>query len=934
MSHSKSPDQLIGSIIAHRFAIEEIAGEGGMGIVFRAHDQTSDRKVALKVLSQSAMATTLTDPTRFFREAQVLAELRHPGIVSYVAHGQTPEGQLYLAMEWLSGEDLGKRLQRGTLSLEETLQLARHVADALSAAHRISIVHRDLKPSNLFLRDHRVDQVTLFDFGIAQRGRGEQSVTRTGLVIGTPEYMAPEQARGERTISPASDVFALACIIYACLTGRPPFDGEHVAALLTKILFEEPPPLRSLYPAAPAPLESLLLRMLDKDARSRPPDASAVLPLLAEIADALAQDQTAAGTAIAPRRNLTIGEQQLYSVILAAPSPDDAEATAEAVEWPTEADLATLRRELESPKTSIELLADGSIVSAVSPNANATDQVRDAARLALLLWSRWPMMDIVLATGRGVRGQTLGRPVGEALDRAGHHLRQRQQAPRPRAPGILLDSVSAALLDRSFEVHPGSLGPLLVGTREDADDAPMLLGKPSPCLGREQELGVLDALLSGCLDESQSQAVLLLAPSGYGKTRLLKEFQRRLKSRDVEALAGRGDPLLAAAPYGLLVQMVRRWAGLASTASLPAQTAQLGQKLAILASLDPMLPTQLALACGLHSPESSSDGISHDPARTFTSWLQALCETSPVALLIDDLQWTDASSLRVIEGALRSLSELPLFVLGLGRPEVEKLFPKLWAGKAQDIRLAGLGKRACERLVAHALGKDVPAATVARIVSLSQGNALVLEELIRSVAEGKGDALPDSVLTMMQARLLQLEPGARRVLRVASIFGATFFRGGIVALLGKTPDLNENAIDRWLRLLQEGEVIAQNHDSRLPGDVEYSFRSPALREAAYSLLTDDDRQLGHGLAGVFLEQAGEQDTAVLTSHTLKLVQYLEQRRSSLAVSRLMMLTGIPLRKMLAQAPDDPKMLRRLRAGLKTLLREDELKDIHHLFLDR
>ena len=209
-----------------------------------------------------------------------------------------------------------------------------------------------------------------------------------------------------------------------------------------------------------------------------------------------------------------------------------------------------------------------------------------------------------------------------------------------------------------------------------------------------------------------------------------------------------------------------------------------------------MLPTQLALACGLHSPESSSDGISHDPARTFTSWLQALCETSPVALLIDDLQWTDASSLRVIEGALRSLSELPLFVLGLGRPEVEKLFPKLWAGKAQDIRLAGLGKRACERLVVHALGKDVPAATVARIVSLSQGNALVLEELIRAVAEGKGDALPDSVLTMMQARLLQLEPGARRVLRVASIFGATFWRDGVVALLGKTPDRNESAIDR------------------------------------------------------------------------------------------------------------------------------------------
>jgi len=145
------------------------------------------------------------------------------------------------------------------------------------------------------------------------------------------------------------------------------------------------------------------------------------------------------------------------------------------------------------------------------------------------------------------------------------------------------------------------------------------------------------------------------------------------------------------------------------------------------------------------------------------------------------------------------------------------------------------------------------------------------------------------------------------------------------------PEMNAGAVDRWLKLLQESEVIEPHPVSRFPQDIEYSFRSAAMRDAAYSLLTDEDRQLGHGLAALYLEQAGEQDTAVLTGHTLKLVQYLEEKRSSLTVSRLMMLTGIPIRKILTSAPDDPKLLRRLRAGLTSLLHEDEFKDLHHLF---
>jgi serine/threonine protein kinase len=182
-----------GSVVAGRFVVEELAGKGGMGEVFRARDMTTGDTVALKLLRAQADGGTETE--RFVREARVLAELEHPGIVSYLAHGQTHDGRPYLAIEWLAGQDLSRRLASGPLSLRECITLLDKAADALAAAHRKGIVHRDLKPSNLFLRDNRIDGVTLLDFGIARWDRAT-TLTRTGHFLGTPGYVAPEQARG------------------------------------------------------------------------------------------------------------------------------------------------------------------------------------------------------------------------------------------------------------------------------------------------------------------------------------------------------------------------------------------------------------------------------------------------------------------------------------------------------------------------------------------------------------------------------------------------------------------------------------------------------------------------------------------------------------------------------------------------------------------
>ena len=229
-----------------------------MGAVYRAQDRHTGQPVALKLLRDAGPR----ERQRFLRESRLLCELCHPHIVAYVAHGSAEDGHPYLAMEWLEGEDLSRHLSRGPLSLAAAMQIVHRVAAALALAHGGGVIHRDLKPTNLFLCNGDPARVKVLDFGIARRLSRSQALTQSGALIGTPEYMAPEQARGEGAVGPAVDIFALGCVLYECLTGRPPFQGEHLAAVLIKILLEEPEPVERWRPGVPVALSGLLTRML------------------------------------------------------------------------------------------------------------------------------------------------------------------------------------------------------------------------------------------------------------------------------------------------------------------------------------------------------------------------------------------------------------------------------------------------------------------------------------------------------------------------------------------------------------------------------------------------------------------------------------------------------------------------------------------------
>ncbi|GLX26084.1 protein kinase domain-containing protein [Streptomyces lavendulae] len=265
----------VGEVLADRYRLDQRLGAGGMGEVWRGHDQALHRAVAVKVLLDAATNEELI--ARFRREATIGARLQHPGITVVHDVGQH-EGRLFIVMELLPGEDLGARLARspGGLPVAEAVGLAAQTAEALAAAHEQAVVHRDLKPQNLFLLPG--GRLKICDFGIAHSADATAGWTVTGRMFGTPPYMAPEQWRGEH-VDARCDLYALGCVLYALLSGEPPFgSAEPMYVLMRRHVEDAPVPLE--VPGVSAELGRLVLALLAKDPRDRPESAQGVAAAL------------------------------------------------------------------------------------------------------------------------------------------------------------------------------------------------------------------------------------------------------------------------------------------------------------------------------------------------------------------------------------------------------------------------------------------------------------------------------------------------------------------------------------------------------------------------------------------------------------------------------------------------------------------------------
>jgi hypothetical protein len=807
-----------------------------MGVVYRARDRHGGGPVAVKLLA----LTGDTPMERFRREARVLASLRHPGIVRYVDDGRTASGELFIAMEWLDGESLGARMKHDRLAVPDATAVVRRVAEALGVAHEAGIVHRDLKPANLFLRRGQLREVVVLDFGLARLAEGEPTLTRTDAVLGTPAYMAPEQASAQRDVDSRTDVFALGCVLYELLTGLSPFRAATVLGTMARVLLEDPDPV-GLWARGVAPdLEALVANMLAKAPDDRPRDAAAVARALWEI-ESRAGPRAHASGGVAAAHALGEAERRVVSVVLTR----GVERTA--------AELSALHR------VTFVALADGSVLATFA-GQNAADQADLATRVAKSVASEAPGARVVVATGMSEPGPLPSEratggaraPLADAIDRAARLWST------PGEDALRIDPVTRRLTE----------------SRDDAATAKAR--RRDGFVGRARELDHLEAMYAECTSEPIARAVLVVAQPGMGKSRLGTELLSRLAERQnaPTVLVGTCDAITAGSSFAALAVAIRRAAGIGVDDPLDvARTRLVARVESLVGELDAarMAPF-LGEVAGVSfpaAPGSPLQAARRDPAlrgdrmrRAAEDWLGAECAARPVVLVLEDLHWGDGPTVEVIGSALRRLSERPLMVLALARPEVRQAFPRLWSERApEEIALGPLLRSAATLLVRSRLGDDAGDAVVDEIVACGDGQPFLLDELARGAGSARGDEggrgrTPETAIAVAHGTLDRLEADARRVLRAASAFGGPFRAEGVIELVGERGN-----VGGWLDELERRDVIRP-----APGGAGYVFRHDLLREAAYATLTEDDRRLAHALAGRYLEATGHDDAIALARH--------------------------------------------------------------------
>ncbi len=711
---------------------------------------------------------------------------------------------------------------------------------------------------------------------------------------------------GRSEVEPSADVFALGCVLYECLTGRAPFESPHPVAVLAKVLREEPQSASELCTWLNANMDRLLCRALAKDPAARPANAAA----LAGELDALAAGQSIVADASVLARARLQREQKIASVVLGRPEAVAAATRADQMKTLEEQELRYLTHHFSA---DVSPLQGGAILLLFPGRGEANDRAFQAVRCALALKQLRPELRLAVATGLA---ETSGFvPVGAAIDRAASLLEgdPRGSARERNDVAIFIDDLTMGLIGPRCEVRRVGERNLLSAIRADLDAPRKLMGRETPCVGRDLELRLLDSALEECVASGSSRAVLVTGPPGIGKSRLASEWLRRQGQLEgVQLLIARADPMTSGATFSLVQRLLRCAAGLEEAEPLAKQRARLYEHVralhdgVALPASEPARSREPRAAEGTpptdRRDESSRIGNSHlegegapprvadflaellglpDPAppdpllraarnspeimreqtrRALEAWMDAELARRAVTVVVEDLHWGDGPSVDFLAQMLRRATRWPLLVLVLSRPEGEERFPQLSQRASLQIRLPGLGPRVAERLVRDALEPAPDDQVVAEMVRTADGNAFYLEELIRHVAAGSSQ-LPETVLAMAQSRLEQLAPEARYVLRAASVFGDTCWADGVARMVDPSIDTG-----KLLEALADQEILVRAHASRYVKTREYRFRHALLRDAAYAMLTPRDREDAHRTAGEWLEGVGEKEARLLAEH--------------------------------------------------------------------
>jgi tetratricopeptide (TPR) repeat protein/class 3 adenylate cyclase len=893
------------------YRLDSLLGSGGMGEVYLARDLKLDRPVALKFLSHHLDDR---DRLRFSEEARAASSLNHPHIVVVHDTGEST-GRPYIVTEFVEGETLRERINRGPLPAAEAVQIALQIGGALAAAHARGIVHRDIKPDNVMLRPD--GYVKVLDFGLAKRVAGDgvhagDGTLRTdpALVIGTPYYMSPEQARGRR-VDAGTDVWSLGVVLYEMASGSRPFDGPSAADVLAGILGTDPPPLDDVMLQPVPALAGIVEKALRKDRAERYADGGEMLGELRRLSSQLTNVARVDDTAAMPddatpldaageRRRVTVLVMQIsnYAALVERLAPADLDALVRRIRA---AAVDTMRRHGGVVNQSI----GEEIVALVGiPVAHEDDDLR-AVRAAAELNARVREIAASLGpSGASVRLQSgvhsgsvvaqrlregprrfaiTGPPVqiaarlAAAADAEGILVSadcQRVIAPfvrtEPRAP-IVVQTDAAAMTTHCV------LGESGLENRLDA--AP--LGGLTPYSGRAQELGMLREQIA-LARRGEGRVVFVVGEAGSGKSRILHELRSELAHSEVRILHGRCRAFSGATPYSPFVEALYVALGVRDADGTTATAAQLVERIrAIEPSLEPFIPLYLHLLPvesaefplpqhlrGEHFQAAMLEAL----AAFFTSFTQP----APALVFLEDWHWADDAARQALTRVAELAAAYPLGIVVTTRPEPATLA----ALPSQAIRLdlGPLDLAASIAIIGATLAIDGVAGAFARVLhERTGGNPFFLEEMCQALREsglipppggqvpldGAVDALqlPDTVQAVIRSRLDRLPAEAREVLRVAAVIGREFSRRILNEAMG--PCRLDTAIDA----LKQAGIVQQ---LRVVPEPVYRFKHVLTQEVTYDSLLAHQRQALHQAVGRAIERhdalALEQRFEVLAHH--------------------------------------------------------------------
>ena len=842
--------------VGGRFHIEREVGRGGVGIVYKASDEVTGQNVALKVIAISGVDAG--EEARFKRDGRVLAGLRHPGIVQLVAFGQLDDGAPYVAMEWLEGEDIAQRQRRGPIPLATSLEIAAQVAEALAAAHAAGIIHRDVKPSNVILLSSEDGLVVakLVDFGVA--AAEDAKLTRTGAIIGTPAYMAPEQARGDEGVDARADLYALGATLFEMVTGRPPHVGPTPIAILARLVTTPPPRLSDVLPTVPESLDALMAELLATAPEDRPASAGPVADRLREIArEVLAR----ASDGI---RELRVGRDTDAPPVSLVSGPSSSGAptassggtrlvtTILATHVPKGPPRQRLIAHLRARGAEATELGGDAIVAHLGVRRALGDEAPRAVDLALRLAKMNATVGI--ATGRTRVERT--RPIGEVVDRAAALARDGQRGQ------VLLDITTSELTRGRFELQARDDGTAVVSSthaqRKDGVGG-------APFVGREAELAQIVSTFERALEDRNPVLVTITGAPGIGKTRLRREGIQRISSHSSGArvLLVRCETFAKSLPLGVLSDLARQMAGVPKGATIEdarAATDALTRLLDVTLGPDQAEPLARLMA-NEPLPELADARAARDAIwLAMTTLLLAMANRSPIVIAVEDAQWADSDSLAWLDHALGRAAGCPMWMLLTTRPSLWRDEGPRFAGRDHvRIDLRPLARRAVRSIARAILGERLGGGTgdqvAESIAAQAGGSPLFAEELARLAAQGRDSVQAPTIEAAMQVQLDALDDGAREAASRLAVFGQVGWDAGLEAL--RVP----KALD-VLRTLASSEIVVEQASSRFRGTREWAFKHALMREVAYAGLGEESLRELHAAAGAWLAKMGEDDATV------------------------------------------------------------------------